>query len=489
MGSQDARAGPRRPGIGLRVFTALVVAGLLASALPPVTGVTAHVIINEVLYDPPPGGHEWVELYNNESVGVSVDGWILTDEDDNDFVIPDIPDMPSGARIVVHFLLNGPNETAFGESEPGVLHLSAPFENVLDPVDQLALYSGPKSPSTIEDYVDWATGGPVAACTPTSLVSRAGEQYSDLNVDLAGFNNRLHAVWSSADPVAGSDSDWDIVGRDFGAPGWSPFDELNTPGVPDSRYGSPVLAAHAAGLYAFWETPRGGFPDVSDLNYSVHDGARWSDEQSVESGPANVTHAAPTAASLGGDLFVVWERTETATSRADDVVYKRLSGGNWSSLEYVSNAGDNSTDSNPVAGVFGGVLYVLWARGDRAGNLLPDLRCDLLGADHGVGDRRSRDRILCDRPGARGYGRGPLRGVDPHLLDPSVRVLQHPPPDPHRRRMVGRARPQGRGCGRQRSRHCGRGLCGLRGVGAVLRWHRGRRRRLLPPPGEPGFRR
>src|SRR3990172_3296931 len=364
MGSQDARAGPRRPGIGLRVFTALVVAGLLASALPPVTGVTAHVIINEVLYDPPPGGHEWVELYNNESVGVSVDGWILTDEDDNDFVIPDIPDMPSGARIVVHFLLNGPNETAFGESEPGVLHLSAPFENVLDPVDQLALYRGPKSPSTIEDYVEWATGGPVAGGAPTSLGRRAGEQYSDLNVDLAGFNNRLHAVWSSADPVAGSDSDWDIVGRDFGAPGWSPFDELNTPGVPDSRYGSPVLAAHAAGLYAFWETPRGGFPDVSDLNYSVHDGARWSDEQSVESGPANVTHAAPTAASFSGDLFVVWERTETATSRADDVVYKRLSGGNWSSLEYVSNAGDNSTDSNPVAGVFGGVLCVFWARAD-----------------------------------------------------------------------------------------------------------------------------
>ena len=352
-----------------RPLSAVLLLVLLASGLvPPTAAAPIRVVINEVLHDPAPGGHEWVELYNAETVGVNIDGWVLSDEDGYApggayYTVPDIPDMPPGARIVVHFMA-GVDDALFNG---GVLNLYSGFADVLEPSDQLALYSGtPRDPTTIQDYVDWLQGGAVSSCSAPALASRAGEQYWDDGVALASLGGRLHAVWASADPAVTTGTDVDIVGRDFGVGSWGGFDEINTPGDSERQGEDPALAVNAGDLYSFWTTA-GTSPGLSQINYSVHNGTRWADEQSLEAGPANTTHASPDAAAFGGDLYAVWQRVESGTNPAQDIVYKRFSGTGWSSLGFVSGPGDRYYDSSPYAAEHGGALTVFWIRRDIGG--------------------------------------------------------------------------------------------------------------------------
>src|SRR5262249_33488690 len=59
------------------------------------------VLINEIHYDPPIKTEhtEFIELYNNGSVAISLDGWQLTGA--VDFTFPSGVSMPAGGYVVV----------------------------------------------------------------------------------------------------------------------------------------------------------------------------------------------------------------------------------------------------------------------------------------------------------------------------------------------------------------------------------------------------
>jgi formylglycine-generating enzyme required for sulfatase activity len=103
------------------------------------------VFINEVVFAPAAGGHEWVELKNGGGAPVSIAGYGLTDEDGNWYRIPAaLPPVPAGAFVVVVF--DGQGSTAdelnFGDNM-ATLHSPPGMTNVFeDGADQCALYEG-----------------------------------------------------------------------------------------------------------------------------------------------------------------------------------------------------------------------------------------------------------------------------------------------------------------------------------------------------------
>jgi PKD repeat protein/DNA-binding transcriptional ArsR family regulator len=324
------------------------------------------VVIDEVLFAPAPGGHQKVALYNAAASSVSLDGWILSDEDGYEYVLPGIPDVPPGARVWVH-LRNGSDETSFGESEPRALHLYFDAPGFLEATDQLSLYRGaPTTVNTIEDFVSWQEGSPPVACAPV-LLSRAGEAFADQAPALAGFGGTPYAVWTTADPGISTGTDADIVARPFGPAPLGPVEELNTPGDATRQSGDATLVEYGGRLYALWTDPGANAADPDRLNYSAHDGVRWSPEQVLAVGTANASYTAPAAAAYAGGLLVAWRRTEYGTNYADDILYRRLEDGLWSPPEFLSGSGDPYLDRDPAMAVHGGLLFTFWVRYDPAG--------------------------------------------------------------------------------------------------------------------------
>jgi len=133
------------------VIVTLVLAGT-AAAQPGIR-------INEVCFKALPGQPQWVELYNCGDSSAGIAGYVLTDEDRNDYTIPkDLGPIPTGGFVVVHFdglgsehdVTDFNDNTAELHSEPDLVN---PFESE---GDQAALYRARKrSPKTIISFVAW----------------------------------------------------------------------------------------------------------------------------------------------------------------------------------------------------------------------------------------------------------------------------------------------------------------------------------------------
>lgn len=80
-----------------------------------------EIIINEIMFNST-SGKDWIELYNAGSSYQDIDGWVITNEIDNNFTIPDIPEIPPSGYVVLHFY-SGINDTFFGESQPNTLNI------------------------------------------------------------------------------------------------------------------------------------------------------------------------------------------------------------------------------------------------------------------------------------------------------------------------------------------------------------------------------
>ena len=76
-------------------------------ALSPETAISATtngVHINEVLFNPGTGGHQWVELKNSGAAAVDIGSYRITNEDGVWYTIPTaLPAVPTGAFVVVVF--------------------------------------------------------------------------------------------------------------------------------------------------------------------------------------------------------------------------------------------------------------------------------------------------------------------------------------------------------------------------------------------------
>jgi len=99
--------------------------------------------INEVMFYPGAGGNEWVELKNCGSASIFINGWRITDEDDNSYTIPDaVPPVPRGAFVVIVFDGAGTasDDYDFGDNRT-TLHTPPGLLNIFgDSADQCALH-------------------------------------------------------------------------------------------------------------------------------------------------------------------------------------------------------------------------------------------------------------------------------------------------------------------------------------------------------------
>ncbi len=137
--------------------TTYVSAGVLTLCLSLIAN--ANVRINEVTILPDVGSTHWVELYNAGEDPVSLDGYVLTDEDGNDYEFPaSLPDVPAGAFVVVNFdgLGDGADDEDFGDN---LAELHTPV-GVIDPIDadgdQVSLYNNIAMTSAdITDFISW----------------------------------------------------------------------------------------------------------------------------------------------------------------------------------------------------------------------------------------------------------------------------------------------------------------------------------------------
>lgn len=146
---------------------------ILASAIACIASVATtaqvpRVLINEVLYLADPASadlrrdHEWIELYNKDTVPISLANWILTDRDGAHSAaqrrLPAVS-VPAGAYLLVHIAV-GTNDFDFSDGcgeyytgDPRGLNLLG------DDTDDCALYSDPQGGSSaIVDYVAWNAG-------------------------------------------------------------------------------------------------------------------------------------------------------------------------------------------------------------------------------------------------------------------------------------------------------------------------------------------
>jgi formylglycine-generating enzyme required for sulfatase activity len=158
---------------------------------------TSGIIINEIMFYPAEGEYEWVELKNIGLSPISIDGWGLTDEDDNWVRFPvALPEVPAGAFVVVIFDGTGSATDDYEFTDNvAILHSPAGLTNIFeDEADQVGLYSM-TLPTLI--YLPFITRN----TTSSTLATVAPEQVSITPQNLISSDQSIQAFFAwGADP-------------------------------------------------------------------------------------------------------------------------------------------------------------------------------------------------------------------------------------------------------------------------------------------------
>lgn len=251
----------------LRLITLSALLALILPAGSPETGqghavaasgadVAGTIVINEVIFAPAPGGHEWVELTNRGSSPVSIAGYGLTDEDDHWYRFPiALPPVPAGGFVVVVFDGQGAiaDDLDFGDNI-AILHGPSGLTNVFeDDADQVALYR-----AEFRVYLPLVLSSSGGTATPAEVVATS---------------NVISFVAWGADP--GSDADGAVAG---GVWSRGDFKDLYNSGIGTML---PVMPGRSLGLvpggltyrvdewvhYRVSEVTRGGQNVVPGVSY------------------------------------------------------------------------------------------------------------------------------------------------------------------------------------------------------------------------------
>ena len=254
-----ARAASAAEAIALSPET--VTAAHLSSTASALFQITSHVHINEVMPKPEEGAFEWVELRNprvfqvylplilrnasgnNGSMllprspaslsaplggPVDISGWQITDEDGNNYTIPDaLPEVPRDAYVLILFDGLGPANDDYDLSDGvAVLHSPPGVADILEDVaDQVALYSSSThSPDTIQDFV--AYGAPAGDQAANAVAADLWQESWQVNIYIgaglvveseetaAGQSLGLHPEQENHSPA-----DWALYRGDDVTPG------------------------------------------------------------------------------------------------------------------------------------------------------------------------------------------------------------------------------------------------------------------------------
>lgn len=110
---------------------------LVAATLAPLSHAEATrpiILLNEVLYDPPPGEDEWIELHN-AGHDVELEGITITDQDGHAYTFPSLL-FPSGAYLLL--VVGEGTDTGF-ENGSAILHMGLSRQILNDDGDDLLL--------------------------------------------------------------------------------------------------------------------------------------------------------------------------------------------------------------------------------------------------------------------------------------------------------------------------------------------------------------
>ncbi len=138
-------------------------------------------VINEVVFDNDgTDDDEWIEIHNPTSYPKNMDYWNLNNNDSTSYDLEDIPNVPAGAYVVVHWSL-GVSDTNFGDSQANALHIYTQTEDAWgNNEDQVSLYD---DWDKIVDHVAYVTDGFYDSSEDDWDAVQAGIWNSDSYVD------------------------------------------------------------------------------------------------------------------------------------------------------------------------------------------------------------------------------------------------------------------------------------------------------------------
>jgi len=94
--------------------------------------------------------YQWVELYNNESSSVDLDGWVLSDNDGNAFNLSGAGSIPSDRYLICH--INRPGSNSSTNVYGRIINTSAQPQIMFNGVDDIALLD---TQGHLVDYIAW----------------------------------------------------------------------------------------------------------------------------------------------------------------------------------------------------------------------------------------------------------------------------------------------------------------------------------------------
>ena len=353
-----------------------LVGGLSANAQAPSSSAdnVASIRINEVVFYPPVGSHEWVELRNYGVTPAPMAGYRLSDLDGNWYRVPyTLPDVPSGAYVVAVFDGLGADADDYDFSDnvarlhspPGVVDI---FE---DDADQCALYGR----TTYLPLVSKARFGSTSSQTDPTRPWPGGGINGAGNGDRASSaDQRTDAKTAESLPVgeqseagtAGGILGFVAWGRDAGEDG----DEAAAAGLwGEGMYvslstglgiESPETAASLGESIGLLPDSQTGYPDDWTL-YQVNEVTQGSDNSS----PAISWYYPAAGATVEGATFAIsWNMIKGATSYR----FQMDNNSDFSSPETdLSLAEPSYLPSTPVAeGTYYWRVKVVFATGESA---------------------------------------------------------------------------------------------------------------------------
>ncbi len=168
------------------------------------------IVINEINYNSSPlfDPEDWIELHNTYDIPIDVSGWILKDEnDENYFSIPDGIFIPAGGYFVL-----ARDMTAFGAAFPLTENVVGDFRfglsNAGDSVRLFNTHGELVDSLSYDDTAPWPTG-PDGTGTTLSLVSPSLD-----NADAGSWNDSA----AKGTPGIGNDQILDVDGGEQSAP-------------------------------------------------------------------------------------------------------------------------------------------------------------------------------------------------------------------------------------------------------------------------------
>ncbi|MGQ9582291.1 MAG: hypothetical protein ACUVV6_02105 [Thermoplasmatota archaeon] len=99
----------------------------------------------------------------------------------------------------------------------------------------------------------------------------------NINPQLASDGRRLWCVWQSADAIAKSGSDYDIMAASFDGEGWSGVEEISKPNDAGGDF-TPWMVSHGGSIYVAWACEDPGATDGGedmDIVFRARDDTGW----------------------------------------------------------------------------------------------------------------------------------------------------------------------------------------------------------------------